>query len=96
MPTESATNGGMPPVHCAISWPSASSQADGEIVVFVDVGAERRARDVGVDLVGDRHQAVADHLERDRDRPFGRCLFVTLNSYRSYRPCPIKGEELGL
>ena len=66
MPTESATNGGMPPVHCAISSPVGADQADREVVVFVDVGAERRALDVGVDLVGDRHEAVPDHLERDR------------------------------
>ncbi len=40
-------------------------QADGEILVFVDIGAERRARDVGVDLIGDADEAVADHLQRD-------------------------------
>src|SRR5262249_1730802 len=34
--------------------------------VFVDIGAERRALDVGVDLVGDRNEAMPDHFERDR------------------------------
>ena len=66
MPTESATNGGIPPVHCAISCAVGIGEPDREVVVLVDVGAERRALDVGVDLVGDRDEAVPDHLERDR------------------------------
>ncbi len=43
-----------------------ADQPDGEIVVLVDIGRERRALDVGVDLVGDRDEAVADHFQRDR------------------------------
>ena len=65
MPTELATNGGMPPVHCAISLPVSVGEPDGEVVVLVDVGGKRRALDVGVDLVGDRDEAVADHFQRD-------------------------------
>ena len=41
-------------------------EPDREVVVLVDIGAERGALDVGVDLVGDRHQAMPDHFERDR------------------------------
>ncbi len=44
-------------------WPG---QADGEIVVLVDLGTESGTLDVGIDLVGDRDQAMADHFERDR------------------------------
>ncbi len=66
MPTESATNAGMPPVHCAINSPSAPTKSDGKVFVFVDVRAERRARNIGVDLIGDRDDAVADHFEGDR------------------------------
>ena len=33
-----------------------ADQADGEIVIFVDIGAERGALDVGVDLIGDRDE----------------------------------------
>ena len=40
-------------------------QPDGEVVVLVDVGGKRRALDVGVDLIGDRDEAVADHFQRD-------------------------------
>ena len=43
-----------------------ADEADGEVVVLVDVGRERRALDVGVDLVGDRDEPVPDHFERDR------------------------------
>lgn len=44
-------------------------QSDRVILVLVDVGAERRARDVGIDLISRRNQAVADHLKRDRIKP---------------------------
>ena len=43
-----------------------SGEAHGKIFVFVNIRAKRRARDVGVDLIGDRHQSVADHFEGDR------------------------------
>jgi hypothetical protein len=46
--------------------PVGIGEADREIVVLVDIGADRGALDVGVDLIGDRHQCVPDHLERDR------------------------------
>src|SRR5262245_2111411 len=40
-------------------------QADGEVFVLIDVGAESGARNVGIDLIGDRYEAVADDFERD-------------------------------
>src|SRR5688500_3650681 len=40
-------------------------ESDGEIFVLVDVGTESRARDVRIDLIGDRNNAVADHFEGD-------------------------------
>src|SRR5215475_10416846 len=40
-------------------------QADGKVFVLVDVGAESRARDIGIDLIGDRYEAVTDDFERD-------------------------------
>ena len=40
--------------------------ADRIVLVFVDVGAERRPRDVDVDLVGDGDKAAPDHLDGDR------------------------------
>ena len=45
--------------------------ADRIVLVFVDVGAERRARDVDVDLVGDGDQAPPDHLDGDRIERLG-------------------------
>jgi hypothetical protein len=62
----------MPPVHCAISRPAAYC----EVIVLVDVGAERRALDVGVDLVRDRNQAVAEHFQRDRIDGEGAGVFL--------------------
>ena len=47
-------------------WPSVVDEADGKILIFVDIGAEGGARDIRVDLIGDRDDAVADHFERDR------------------------------
>src|SRR5262249_45372400 len=41
-------------------------QPDRKVVVLVDVRAERRALDVGVDLVRDRDETMPDHFERDR------------------------------
>ena len=55
--------------------PVGADEADREVVVLVDIGTERRALDVGVDLVGDRHEAVTDHLERDRIE-LGRRFFA--------------------
>ncbi len=42
-----------------------ADQPDGEVFILVDVRTEGRARDVGVDLIGDRDDAVADHFEGD-------------------------------
>src|SRR6185437_12294815 len=39
--------------------------ADGIVLVFIDIGAEGGAGDIGVDLVGDRDDAVSDHFEGD-------------------------------
>ena len=66
MPTESATNTGMPPVDWAKSSPVGADEADGVVFVFVDIGAKRRARHVGVDLIADRNDAMADHFQSDR------------------------------
>src|SRR6185437_5378732 len=41
-------------------------ESDGEVLIFVDIGAKGRARDIRIDLIGDRDDAVADHFERDR------------------------------
>ena len=41
-------------------------EAHGKVFVLVNIRAKRRACDVGVDLIGDRHQSVADHFEGDR------------------------------
>ena len=46
-------------------------QPDREVLVFVDIGTECRARDVGVDLVGDGNDAEPDDLERDRIDLYG-------------------------
>src|SRR5688572_1811505 len=40
-------------------------ESDGEIFVLVDVGTESCARDIRIDLIGDRNDAVADHFEGD-------------------------------
>ena len=40
-------------------------QPDGEVLVFIDVRTESGARDIRIDLVSDRHEAVADDFERD-------------------------------
>ena len=42
-----------------------ADESDSEVFILVDVGTESRARDVGVDLIGDRNDAVADHFEGD-------------------------------
>ena len=82
----------MPPVHCATSCPSRVGEADREILVFVDIGAEGGALDIGVDLIGDRDEAVADHLERDRidgvaARPSARLIASMLHA-ASAQPRP--------
>ena len=41
-------------------------KTDGEILIFIDIRAEGRAGDVGVDLVRDRNDTVTQHFERDR------------------------------
>ena len=66
MPTESATNTGMPPVDCASNSPPRADETHGVIFVFVNIRAERRARHVGVDLIADRNDAVANHFQGDR------------------------------
>jgi hypothetical protein len=59
----------MPPVDCAVD----ADEADRVILIFVNVRAERRARHVGVDLIADRNDAVADHFESDRIDGFMLC-----------------------
>ena len=66
MPTESATNTGMPPVDCASNSPASADESDGVVFVLVNIRAERRARHVGVDLIADRNNAVANHFQSDR------------------------------
>src|SRR5579859_6387031 len=59
-------------------------QPDGKVVVFVDVGTERRPFDIGVDLIGDRDQAMPDHFERDGID--GMRPIAALNQSRTHAP----------
>ena len=40
-------------------------QPDGKVFVFINVGTESGARDIRIDLISDRHEAVADDFECD-------------------------------
>src|SRR5262249_7661730 len=59
-------------------------KSDREVVVFVNIRAERRPLDVSVDLVGDRHEAMADHFQRDRVDGKGPGAFL-----HGYHPAPM-------
>src|SRR5262245_31525290 len=50
-----------------------TNKANGVVLVFVDVRAECRARHIGVDLIADRDNAMADHFKGYRiyRNPFG-------------------------
>ncbi len=43
-----------------------ADEANGVVFVFVNIGAESRARHVGVDLIADRNDAMADDFQSDR------------------------------
>ena len=43
-----------------------ADESDGKVFVFVDVRAERRARNIRVNLISDRNDAMTDHFECDR------------------------------
>src|SRR5262245_6926274 len=50
-----------------------ANKANGVVLVFVDVRAECRARHIGVDLIADGDNAMADHFKgyRIHRNPFG-------------------------
>src|SRR5262245_29434293 len=61
-----------------------ADKADRVVFVLVNIRAERRARHVGVDLIADRDDAMADDFERDRVyRHFFR---------RDWRSCLVHGK----
>jgi hypothetical protein len=61
---------------------------DGKILVFIDIGAERGARDIGVDLVGDGNNAVANYLQSDGiNRHVRRSrMLIGIHARSSYTP----------
>src|SRR5215467_10920777 len=58
-----------------------ANKADGVVLVFVDVRAECRTRHVGVDLIADGDNPVADYFQsyrinRDRFRVLASCKLI--------------------
>src|SRR5581483_2372226 len=75
-----------------------ADEAHRVIFVFVNVGAKRRARHVGVDLIADRNDAVADDFERDRidgrathGGIFGRTRKNFWDSFKERKGCQATG-----